>query len=547
MNWFFCVVSQKPFLEWEIERFIKSHPTPKDTMIKPCFYFAYNADENQLVIEKPTEDDLYYKIIIGKGYIAKNTGFAQADISDWKKLLKYEMLPTDIDGQYLCIKIKEDYLEVNNDSLGHFPVYYSKAEGYCVASSNQEYIAMILSKKQWNYSSISSLALLNIPLNREPFLNQIKMLKPASVLKLKTNKVIAGNRDISFLPESNPNTSEYLFSFKKAYELQLDSNDFVSIPFENTFSSRLALSIFCHKAKKTWGLYTNTNISPVKYLDSLILSGLKIHSIPDPDNPEEVIDIYDEYIMTTGLADFPEYFNLGGNFLVKNQEDTNIINFFSPGSEYMFLKKIENHYLKSYQIIKSKNFDEFVKQYAPENNFFRKEFYIFLFKGLRQHFDKTVENLVFTDSKYDEYHYFVSKYIIQYLAPGFRWLNSYRNFYAPGLLYSMICKHLYQRLYHSKSIDMCKDLHLNFAPETKNFPKINENKFDILNPLNKNLQYFPVISNYIGLRLEKSEKIPYYDFDKLLKTFKKAKKNNEKAIKVMLKWYAFEKWRNYLE
>ncbi|MCK9329893.1 MAG: hypothetical protein PHY08_06510 [Candidatus Cloacimonetes bacterium] len=551
MNWFFCVISQKPFLEWEIERFIKTHPQTKNTIIKPSFYFAYDALQEQLLFEKPTEDNLFYKIIIGKGFISKSTGYSQADMNDWKQLLNYEILPNEIDGHYLAIKIKEDHFEVSNDALGHYPVYFAKSEGYCIASNHQEYVASVLSKKQWNYSAISALALLNIPLQKESFLKQINLLKTASTLKMKPNKMIVGNRDINFLNDQKIDSKNYLFVLKKAFELQLNDNDFVSIPFKNDYSSRLAVSIYCNKAKKSWGLYSqrsfNKQISdyPERYLDSLILNNLKIKNIPEINDLDDLLSLYNDYIMQTSLANFPMFFNLAGKF--QQNMDKIEFNLLSDPSEFFFEKSPENAIDKLYNILKNNDFNQFIKAYSIENNFFRKEFYSFLFKGLKQHFKNASDSLIYTNSKYDLYHFYLSRYQMNLFTTGIAWLNNYRLFFSPGLFYNLICCHIYQRMYNPKIIDLSQDFYLELAPECKKFPKLKPNKFDIQTYPNKNLQYFPLISNEIGKFIEKAEKIPYYDFDKLIKTFKKAQKHNLKAINIILKWYSFEINRNFLE
>ncbi len=551
MNWFFCVISQKPFLEWEIERFIKTHPQSKDTLIKPSFYFAYNALEEQTLAEKPTEDSLYHKIIIGKGFVSKSTGYSQADITDWKRLFNYEILPYEIDGHYMAIKIKEDYFEVSNDALGHYPIYYAQSEGYCIASNRQEFIASVISKKQWNYSSVSALALLSLPLQKEPYLKQIQLLKTASILKMKPNKMIIGNREINFLNEQNIDSKNYFFTLKKSFELQLNENDFVSLPFENTHSSRLAFSIYCNKAKKTWGLYTQKDYAkyisehPEKYIDSLILSNLKIQAVPEFNNQDELMSLYKDYIMSTGLSDLPLFFNLAGNFQKDN--DVAQLNLLSAPTELLFDKNPELISLKLYNFLKNKDFNQFVKNFLPDSIFFRKEFYSFLLKGLKQHFEQTANTMVYTNSIYDQYHFYLTRYHINLFVTGNSWLNNYRTFYTPGLFYTLLCDHFYQRMYNDKLIELSQNLYHNLAPECIKFPKIKSNKYEINSYPNKNLLYFPLICNTIGEALEKAEKIPYYDFDKLLKIFKKAKKNKEKAINIILKWYCFETWRNYLE
>ena len=150
MSWFLCVISQKPFLEWEIEKFLKVHPHTTNTIIKPSFYFSYECREELLYRKKPSEDDPNLSLVFGRGYISKSTGYSIADEGDWDKLLNFEYLPTDIDGHYLALKIRDNFLQITCDSYRHYPVFYINTDDYIMISNKQHFISHIFCFSQFN-------------------------------------------------------------------------------------------------------------------------------------------------------------------------------------------------------------------------------------------------------------------------------------------------------------------------------------------------------------------------------------------------------------
>ena len=546
MSWFLCVISQKPFLEWEIEKFLQVHPQTPNTMIKPSFYFSYHCRPDLNFRKKPTDDDLNHKIVIGQGYVSKNTGFSQADEHDWQKLLDFEYLPADIDGHYLAIKIRDDFLQITSDMYGHYPVYYVDTEDYIIVSNKQHYVTSLMGKRPWDYSSLSALTLLNMPLQKTPFLKNVSILGEGSTLTIKNSKISVANRDLKFVSDKDPDIHTYLFSLKKAFELQLNENEFISLPFEAKYSSRFAFSVLCNKAKKTWGLYClqSKNISPEKYLDSFILNKLRISYIPEFKDSSEVFLLYKDYVLSSCLSDFPEVFYLAGNYASTLNKE---INFFSYQSEWLFEKDPLKKFEKMFKILKMKSYVHFKKHYVLENYFFRKEFYTFLLKGLSQHFEEFTQKMIVTETLYDQYYFFLKNYQINICARNLAWLNEFRNFYSPGMLYSLACHHLQQRFINKKISDISIDLHENLSEESKFFPKPKELHYNIPPYPNQNQLYFPLIINEIGGLIEKAQKMPYYNFSSLLKIYKKAQRGNDKAIAIMMKWASFEIWREFLE
>ncbi|MCL2063067.1 MAG: hypothetical protein FWG98_01670 [Candidatus Cloacimonetes bacterium] len=559
MSWFLCIISQKPFLEWEIEKFLQVHPQTTNTIIKPAFYFSYSCRDELLFISKATEDDPTIKLVIGKGYILKGTGYSQADASDWNRLLNFEYLPSDIDGHYLALKIRENFLQITCDKFGHYPVYYINTEDYVMISNKQHYISQLMGQKQWDYAALSALALLPLRLEKRPFLRHLSMLKEGSTLTVDNNTIEVVNRELKFISSNDSDTQKYLFSLKKSFELQLKEKDFILIPFEADYSARFAFSIWCKKEKSKWGLYhfkpqnakewgiKDEITDPVEYIEDYVLSKLRIQNIPDNQDSNNLFSLYKDYVLHTGLADIPEYFYLAGSYDSETKSLQNDIYFLSHPTEWLFEKEPIKRLEKYFKILKSRSFTDFKKNYISKNHFFRKEFYPFLVKGLKQNFEDFTRKMYISETIYDKYHFLLTNHHINNRAVGLGWLNKYRNFFSPGMLYSLSCSHLQERFANNKIIETSLTLHSSFSEDSNDFPIPKEVKYTYPNYPNLNFQYFSLISNEIGLMIEKAEKIPYYHFSNLLKIFKKAKKGNDKSIEIIMKWVAFEIWREFIE
>ena len=547
MSWFFCVMSPKPFLDWEMEKFLNVHPFTKNSIVRPMFYFTFDCRTDMLMRKKPTDEDMSYRIVMGKGYLSKNTGYSQADVNDWEKLLGLEYVPKDIDGHYVAIKLRDNFIQVTNDTFGHCPVYYAKVDDYIIVSSSQQFIAPLLYKKTWNYGAVSALALLPAPLERQSYLKNIHLLGAGATLTVRNGKIKVANRPLSFLTEEDSNIQKYFFSLKKAYELHLEENDFLSLPFENCYSSRFGVAVWSNKSKNDWGLYykKKSDYYPEKYLEYSATKDLAIFTIPDFKDGDDVFRLYTEYVLKTGLSDFPEFFSLAGRF--KAEKKQHEITVFSPMSEWLFetepLKKVE----KMFDIMKEEAFFNFKNNYLLNNYCFKRDFYSLLQKGIKQHFKEAVESIVFSKSLYDEYHFFMQSYNINIQAPQLAWLNDFRTFYSPGMLYSMSCKHIQQRLINKNIALQTNELRESFATEHLLYPKLKDNKFTFPLVPNHNKRYFPLIEGAIGELVEKSEECIYYNFSKLMKLYKKACTGNDKAIDNILKWTAFEIWREFLD
>jgi hypothetical protein len=571
MNWFLGIISKKPFLEWEIEKFIHLHPQSRNTSIKHTFYFTYDCNPDMLFQEPASEDDPYQKIVMGRGYLSKSTGFSSADKHDWHRLLKQDYIPSDIDGHYIAMKYRETFFQLTTDLSGHYPIFYAKSGDYIIISNQQHLVAGVITDKKMSFSGLSGLGIMSIPILSKGILDDISIMSPGSTITIKHDRITLTNRNYTFLSDTIHDRQKYIFTLKKAFELQLAPNEFMSIPFDNTFASRYAFSVWCHKSKRSWGIHylKNALYKPDKYIDPYILSDLQIYVINEhfaqkPENPaiplvesvvcadisshdpvsSEVWDLYRSHVLTTGLAHFPTYFPLAGYF--KKKPGMHEINLFTDLSDWMFEKEPLLWVDKLFKNIKSNSFSAFSRSGIIDNHFFKKDFYALLVSGAKEHFAEAKDSVVVTHTDYDLNHSFQKNYQMRCFLPGFAWLNDFRHFYSPGTLYTLCCAHIKQTLMDKKFYMMMSKIHESNALQSAEFPKMRErqNVFPELPHLN--YHYFPLIAEFIQELIDEAEDVPLYDMGRVSKIFKKAQKQNKDAIDIILKWTAFEIYREYI-
>jgi len=562
MNWFLCIISKKPFLEWEVERFIQVHPRSKSTIIKQSFYFAFDCPDELLYSKSPSQEDHSLRFVMGRGYLKKSTGYGFADGNDWDKLLNLQYTPKEIDGHFVAIKISDNFVQVTNDVFDHYPIYYSIAEDYFIVSNIQYALAAILSKKEMNFAGLSNLAIIDTPLERRGLYTNISLLSAGSTITCNKHKVTLINRGVNFINEAEQDTTKYLFSLKKAFELQIDDqSDYMNIPFDNSYSSRFAFAVWYTKAKRKWGIYylKNSKYTPEDCLDPEVLANVSVACLPDLAEPpkkaifqpntdhlkHEIWNMYRSYVLTTGLSDFPEFFALAGN--VRVEGGMNEINMISQPSEWLFEKAPVEKTMRMFKTLTTKKFSDYKKMAISENQFFHKDFYIPMLVGAEANFKEVAEKTAITGTAYDYYHFFLKQYQINSYSAGLGWLNSYRHFYCPGMLYTLACGHVQQSLLDKKFPLMTSAMHLELCEDSKDYPKPLERKVIYPKTYNQNSRYFPFITSHIAGLIERAENVPLYNMPKLRKLFKKAVGGNAEAIGHILKWVAFELWREFFE
>jgi len=547
MSWFICVLSKKPLLDWEVVIFHQTHPQTEYVVENKNFYLAFAAQKGQFTYRKSDEEESGYYLQLGHGYIAKNTGYCPADLLDWKKLLTQEYAPKDIDGHYVVLKIKPDYVQITNDPLGHYPLYYIKQDDYFVASNCLNYLAPLVSNRTLKYSSFASLALCPFPLVKESLLNKVQLAQSGSTITYHTDRITKSTSKINFLADNSLGGEDYLFYLRKVFDLQLPHLVCMVFPWENSFTSRYAFSVFKDQNPQHWGLaiQQNSTFLPNKFLLSEEALKYQYFLFSPSLNPETIWQNYQSFVLTTGLSDFPVFFDWASSF--SSPTGKKIIFHFSKASEWLFAKKPLSKTDFLFNLLKKNSFSAFKSQYVTQNHFFNQEFYSFLLTDLKKMLSRAIQELATTGTVYDQYLFYIENLHLPTFAPSLVWLNNFHHFYSPGLLYSFVCRHVLQRLTNPHFYQKKQDNIPFFNPNLKKYPQVRKEKWTLLNMPHRNEEFFPLIEHKVGEMLAQANSVAYYDFKALVKLFGRAKKKNTQAISLILKWTACEIWRKAIE
>jgi hypothetical protein len=544
MNWFVCVISKQPFLEWELEKCLKLHPKCDHSIIKPTFYFAYQCNEDMQIVALPTEYDLSLKLVMGRGYINKTTGYALADISDYQKLFNKTFTPKDIDGHYIAIKIKENFAQVVLDSIGFSTVFFHEGRDSIVISNLQYYIHSMIDKNEINLCALANIGVLSTPLDKIASNNKIETLPPGATLTCKNYVINIKKSNVSFVCKDD---RDILISYKHSILLQSQPNDMLYIPFENSFTSHLAFSVLHSSNKNNWGLFlSDKKFLPSKYLSELEISQLSFTKIKDfltvnknvsKSVSEETFNLYKNYVVMTGLSDFPPFFNLCRN--IKEKKENNEIFLLSYFTEWIFSNIFEQAE-SLFNILKKKSLKNFKSKFILENEFYNKEFYQLLIQGAEKQFEDLCRDFSYSDTPIDLINFWIKYYFSQILAPGFAWINSFGHFYSPTMLYSLFSAHFYHRFKDKKFSSRLSEMPISLSDTIANFPKIKKNKYDYQNFSESNSLFFPSIASKIEDLIKDCQANEYYDMEKVKKIFIKAQKGHKDSIATILKWCSFE-------
>jgi hypothetical protein len=163
-----------------------------------------------------------------------------------------------------------------------------------------------------------------------------------------------------------------------------------------------------------------------------------------------------------------------------------------------------------------------------------------------EHYKSAREQIFETRTDYDQYQVYLNQYQSTHQAPALAWLNSFRHIYSPGMLYSLNCYHIKQRMTEPKFIQKLTEFSQSVAPEVRNYLKPIPNKDTYPHISHQNKLYFPTIVNHIATMIDTTPDGTYYDIEKVRKIFEKAKSRNGEAINTILRWVAIRIWNNEL-
>jgi hypothetical protein len=322
----------------------------------------------------------------------------------------------------------------------------------------------------------------------------------------------------------------------------------MSLPIDTNMSSKLAYSIWFNKPKRNWGLYyhANSQYKPEKYIDVFTLSNLRVLNYPDFTSGDEVFALYKSYVLATGRSDFPLEFMYAGTFAVdKNVREVTLL---SNYTEWLFENEPPKSSKNMLAIFLKNDFRKFISSYVIKNHFFTETFYKRLMKELETFYEEYRKDVITNERPllksdiegFESHLFYINHFIKSKGATIIAWLNNFRHFYCPGMLYSLMTTHLQQVLVNKKEAINLNELPLTLAKESDRYPKEKTGLIKVIKPTNSNKQYFPFIENQVKEMIENATDITLYDFAKLQKIYKKAVAKDEAAIAIVLKWVSFE-------
>lgn len=553
MSWLFCVLSHKPFLKWEIEKFIQTHKTASVTKIKPSFYLAAGGFEDNLILKYDNyEQDSGY-LVLGNGYLSKDTGFGNAEPNDWKRLIDGDISWEDMNGQFVVFKWNTEYIEAWNDSLGMKDLYFSRSQGYVIISSRLDWLTDFLDKKPWNYNAFGAMTLLPNMLLSQSLLKNVFRLGMAGYVKANQSKFQIGNRRQQFVNDDYNQENKYFFNLNRAIGLQIEIDKKIIIPSENNFANRYLLSTLLNKPKKNWAL-----LEPDTYKKDELEHFLQFQNallIPSEKNPglddnKRLLNLWKDYILSTVSSNLPSELNYVQLYANLNKNEYTL---FLPELHNLFLQK------QDYSISRSltKAFEEndpesLFKYFALDHSWLREEFYVFLKKGAIQHIQEYLDlmndqHLNSLTQKQQLTHLLMDG--LNHQSDKISWLNQFGKTYSPFLISELIKERLSLDLKNSELFKVYHTQLENNYPELLFHLKYKEEKIDLRNAYSLDNRLFEIFKDDITETLTSRDvkKSPYYNHKKLDKIVSKLNSDNKKIKRTALKCYAFELWRQHLE
>lgn len=553
MSWIFSVISEKPFMEWEIEKFVQTHNTPLFTIIKPSFYLAVGGLTENVIVHYETPDQTSGWLVIGKSYLVKDTGYGFADKNDWQKFINGELNLDDLDGNYLIYRWENQYIEVWNDALGLQDCFFTKSQGYVLLSSRIDWISQFIEKKNWNYSAFASMLLLNNPLHQDSLLKNVGRLGQSGYVRATIHKFLLKNLNFNLMSENPTDKNRFAFYLNKALLLPNEQVLNTNIAFDHDFASKYLLSFMMNKPKKYWNLisWDSPDLSKKQLFDKMEKSlYIPVYENARISSGDHIEKEWKEFIFSTHISNLEtEFFKTSFFDDIYSKKflfyQLQFNDFIYRNSEYdysfSFKRGVEKADLNLLQ-----------KYFSIDIQWMRKEFLSFLIKGLQIHLKEYFTRLNLSSEM--NFQFFADQTAL--LGRGIHlhgkksvWLDNHVINYNPMLLASLI-----RMKYNLPENSVV--LRRNFAqliesnyPEITFYLKQKEQKISVNEKSQQNLFLYPLVINLIEERINRkdTENSPYYDIKKIQKLFEKSKNGNKSCQQQMIKWMSFEFWREKTE
>lgn len=551
MSWIFCVNSNKPFLKWEIEKFIDTHKTTDHCVITPSLYLAFSAHEKHITIHYENYKRTAGWIVLGTGILFKETGFGFAEKNDWKRLIDGEIHWQDMNGQFLVFKWNDDIIEIWNDTLGFKDIFFTRSQGYSVYSTRLDWLSDYIPQKKWNYKAFGSLLLSGDLILPQVLLKDVHQLGQAGFLKSNQQRFQTGKRKFTLIDEEKTDINQYFFYLNKALMLVPESNQLLLLKEEKSISLRYVLSVLLNKAKNKWSILEPSDTDELN--EFLIMqSALNFSSEKNPghDDYQRLINLWKDYVYSSINMNFPQDLNLiqsaseikNANYCYQSHYFHKFFVSKEPLSPPRALKK----FFENYKI------EEYLKSFKTDFSWLREEWLIFFRKGLLQYIEDLNAdiNKYQLDSNDDKNHYLeIQLKALRKFAPQHNYMSQFINIYSPLLNFALIK----MRMNLDLSLDELN--HLYHMQIEKNYPellfylKFKEKKRLLQDEVLINPYYFNVFKEEIFDTLRSKDCIhsSYYQNKKIDKLISKADSGQLKSQKTLIQCFGFELWRKKLD
>ncbi|MDX9976627.1 MAG: hypothetical protein RBS16_01185 [Candidatus Cloacimonadales bacterium] len=551
MSWVFCVLSHKPFVKWEIDKFLQTHKKTNNTIIKPSFYLAFADTKHNTTVHYDSYEQKSGWLVVGNAYLTKETGYGIAEKNDWKRLIDGTIDSQDMNGGYVIFKWNEQEIEVWNDTLGIQDMFYTSSQGYTIIASRLDWLTNYLDKKPWNYSAFGAFALLPNMFVSQPFMKNVSRFGASSYLKAYNDKFTSGKRRIDLTDFKEPDINTYFFKLNKALTVYPDSQKKLLLQSDDTTANRYTLSLLLNKAKDNWSMLEPYDKEELEQFTSF-QNTFNINSEHNPgiDDKKRLFNLWNQYILSTFNSDIPAELNY---IHFSNQLNKAGYNFMLHDFSHFYFRNYNYSINKSFiKALNEDNISSIIKHFKVDYSWIREEFSRFLKKGLAQHLQDFKSQLsmhsFINDEQRDEF-IMLMLHGVHTHAHKLAFLNQYASFYNPNLHFDLIKARINL---NTKPLILFKEYHNQIArnyPELLFHIKAKEPKIKLASQTNSSVILFRLFKQDIIEKLNsiEAQRSPYYNHIKLQKIISRANAEDPKHINTLLKCYAFELVRSHFE
>lgn len=342
------------------------------------------------LIQLSKEGEQYYSIICGNGFKYSNDFYKLMDDEDWRNTLILNTDSNIIEGSFIFLSYFRNQLRVTLDRIGTRFFYFAKYKDNIILSTRLDLISKFSGYNSLDYSSFSSLWLLQNQIgNRCLFKNIEKCFNPI-LIDLTNNNIFYENKSWKPQIREKIDKDAIINLLFKYCNLNLRGNKKLSLSLSGGLDSRFLLSLLI-SCKATFDTHTFGSIQSKDVLIAQKIAektGLEHHhyyeSVGNENN--KLIDNLRAFIRKTSVyMPISEFLHKRYYPLIQNENKVIIDAGFGEILRNGLYYKIALNWKK---LINRKNFKFFLNQLKVHRaNIFNDEFTISLYKLLVEEFE----------------------------------------------------------------------------------------------------------------------------------------------------------------